>query len=179
MQPGDIAVLVRTHRDATRIRAALAEVGIPAVAAGKLSLFATPEARELHALLRTLMHGADDGHLRAALSTVLLGVDAAGIAALETDGDAMRRWQQRAQDSLVVEHLGGHAFKATQFGDELFVGGFRRRRVVAAELRSARRRSDQHHWLRESAAAEQARQLECHGRTHAVAEDREVAAPGG
>jgi exodeoxyribonuclease V beta subunit len=98
VRPGDIAVLVRTHRDATRIRQALAEVGIPAVAAGKLSLFATPEARELHALLRTLMHGADDGHLRTALSTVLLGVDATGIAALEIDGDAMRRWQQRAQD---------------------------------------------------------------------------------
>ncbi len=102
VQPGDIAVLVRTHRDATRIRQALAEVGIPAVAAGKLSLFATPEARELHVLLRMLMHGADDGHLRAALSTVLLGVDAAGIALLGglsgSDDDAMRHWQQRAQD---------------------------------------------------------------------------------
>jgi len=98
VQAGDIAVLVRTHRDATRIRQALAEVGIPAVAAGKLSLYATPEARELHALLRMLVQGADDGHLRTALSTVLLGVDAAGIAAFETDGDALRRWHLRAQD---------------------------------------------------------------------------------
>ncbi|KAF1712299.1 exodeoxyribonuclease V subunit beta [Pseudoxanthomonas kalamensis DSM 18571] len=98
VQPGDIAVLVRTHRDATRIRQALAEVGIAAVATGKLSLFATPEARELHALLRMLAQGADDGHLRTALSTVLLGVDAAGIAALDTDGDAMRHWHLRVQD---------------------------------------------------------------------------------
>lgn len=97
VQPGDIAVLVRTHRDATRIRQALAAVGIPAVAAGRLSLFATPEARELHALLR-MLQSADDGLLRTALSTVLLGVDAAGIAALEADGEAMRRWHLRAQD---------------------------------------------------------------------------------
>jgi exodeoxyribonuclease V beta subunit len=106
VQPGDIAVLVRTHRDATRIRQALAAVGIPAVAAGKLSLFATPEARELHALLRMLL-GADDGLLRTALSTVLLGVDAAGIAVLDTDGDAMRRWHLRAQDWRERLHRGG------------------------------------------------------------------------
>src|SRR5690606_10976092 len=41
VQPGDIAVLVRTHSEATRIQQALAAVGIPAVAAGKQSLFAT------------------------------------------------------------------------------------------------------------------------------------------
>jgi exodeoxyribonuclease V beta subunit len=93
VQPGDIAVLVRTHSEATRIQQALAAVGIPAVAAGKQSLFATPEARELHALLLALLQSGDDGRLRAALSTVLVGVDAAAIAAL--DGSE-HDWQQRA-----------------------------------------------------------------------------------
>lgn len=96
LRPGDIAVLVRTHREATRIRQALAAVGIPAVAAGKQSLFATAEAREIHALLLALLHGGDDGRLRAALATVLVGVDAAGIAALDADGEALRGWQARA-----------------------------------------------------------------------------------
>src|SRR5690606_56341 len=82
VQAGDIAVLVRSHNEATRIRHALAMAGIPAVAAGKQSLFATPEARDLHALLLALLHGADDGRLRMALSTVLVGLDAAAIAAL-------------------------------------------------------------------------------------------------
>src|SRR3546814_5530582 len=68
VQPGDIAVLVRSHNEATRIRHALAMAGIPAVAAGKQSLFATPEARDLHALLLALLHGADDGRLRMARS---------------------------------------------------------------------------------------------------------------
>ena len=95
VQPGDIAVLVRTHDQATMIRQALARVGIPAVAAGKLSLFATPEAREVHSLLMALLHGADAARLRTALSTVLLGEDAAAIDAL-ADEDALERWQLAA-----------------------------------------------------------------------------------
>ena len=93
VQPGDIAVLVRTHNEATRIQQALAAVGIPAVAAGKQSLFATLEARELHALLLALLQSGDDGRLRAALATVLVGVDAAEIAALD---DSEHDWQHKA-----------------------------------------------------------------------------------
>ena len=101
VQPGDIAVLVRTHFEATRIQQALAAAGIPAVAAGKQSLFATAEARELHMLLLALLQGGDDGRLRAALSTVLVGEDAAAIDALEhpvgqPGGDAHREWQRKA-----------------------------------------------------------------------------------
>ncbi|MDR7192000.1 exodeoxyribonuclease V subunit beta [Luteimonas terrae] len=96
VQPGDIAVLVRSHSEATRIRSALAMVGIPAVAAGKQSLFATAEARDVHALLLALLHGADDGRLRMALSTVLIGEDAGHVAALDEDGDALRAWQLAA-----------------------------------------------------------------------------------
>ena len=96
VEPGDIAVLVRSHKEATRIRHALAMAGIPAVAAGKQSLFATPEARDLHALLLALLHGADDGRLRMALSTVLVGLDAKAIAALDEDGEALRHWQLTA-----------------------------------------------------------------------------------
>ena len=96
VQPGDIAVLVRSHFEATMVQQALALAGIAAVAAGKQSLFATIEARELHALLLAVLHSGDDGRLRAALSTVLVGVDALGIDHLESDADAHRDWQQRA-----------------------------------------------------------------------------------
>ncbi len=96
VRPGDIAVLVRSHHEATRIQQALALAGIAAVAAGRQSLFATAEARELHTLLLALLHSGDDGRLRAALATVLVGVDAQGIDALERDGDAHRDWQRRS-----------------------------------------------------------------------------------
>ena len=103
VQPGDIAVLVRSHHEATMVQQALALAGIPAVAAGQQSLFATAEARELHALLLALLHAGDDGRLRTALSTVLIGVDAAGIEALEAsadhaDGQAQRDRQHAAMD---------------------------------------------------------------------------------
>lgn len=107
VQPGDIAVLVRTHNEATQVQRALALAGIPAVAAGKQSLFATDEAHELHVLLLALLHGGDDGRLRAALATVLVGQDAAAIDALDRDGDAHRRWQLQAQQWRERLHSGG------------------------------------------------------------------------
>ncbi len=95
VRPGDIAVLVRSHREATLVQQTLARVGIPAVAAGKHSLFATAEAHELRLLLLALLQPADDGRLRAALATVLLGESAAAIAAMEHAGDRQRHHQQR------------------------------------------------------------------------------------
>ncbi|ATS23196.1 exodeoxyribonuclease V subunit beta [Xanthomonas phaseoli pv. phaseoli] len=98
VQAGDIAVLVRSHGEATRIQQALGAVGIPAVAAGKQSLFATEQALEVLALLQALLDPGDDSRLRAALATVLIGEDAIAIAALERDGERHRRWQQQALD---------------------------------------------------------------------------------
>ncbi|WP_115526506.1 UvrD-helicase domain-containing protein [Xanthomonas arboricola] len=98
VQAADIAVLVRDHKQATRIQQALGAMGIPAVAAGKQSLFATDEALELLALLQALLDPGDDSRLRAALATVLIGEDAIAIAALERDGERHRRWQQHALD---------------------------------------------------------------------------------
>src|SRR5690606_8124033 len=91
-----VAVLVRKPSEAVMTRDALAAVGISAVAAGRQSLFATPEARELHVLLQALVHGADDRRLRAALATVLVGEDAHAIAALDAEGATLQQWQLQA-----------------------------------------------------------------------------------
>nr|WP_262923188.1 exodeoxyribonuclease V subunit beta [Stenotrophomonas maltophilia] len=93
VQPADIAVLVRSHREATLVQRALAAVGVPAVAAGRQSLFATSEARDLRALLLALLQPADEGRLRTALATVLLGQPASAIAAMEREGDLQRGFQ--------------------------------------------------------------------------------------
>ena len=95
VQPGDIAVLVRSHKEASRVQQALAALGIPAVAAGKQSLFASTEAHELRLLLLALLQPADEGRLRAALATVLLGESAAAIAAMEHEGEQQRLHQER------------------------------------------------------------------------------------
>ena len=114
VQPGDIAVLVRSHAEATRMQLALSAAGIAAVAAGKQSLFETEQAEELLAVFEALLQPADESRLRAALATVLLGVDAAGIARLDHD-DAWRsetqllalawreRWQRHGPLALVSD----------------------------------------------------------------------------
>jgi exodeoxyribonuclease V beta subunit len=96
-RPGQVAVLVESHRDAARIRRALEAQGLPCVSAGRTSLFATPEAADLLRVLRALLDPADAPRLRAALATPLLGEDAAALAALEGDDDALRGWLERMQ----------------------------------------------------------------------------------
>ncbi len=94
--PADIAVLVRNHEEAARIQQALAAVGVAAVAAGRRSLFATEQAQELLALLDALLHPGDGGRLRAALATVLVGLDASQIARLDQDESWRLHWQAQA-----------------------------------------------------------------------------------
>jgi exodeoxyribonuclease V beta subunit len=120
VQPGDLTVLVRSHNEATRIQSALVAAGIPAVAAGKQSLFATAEAGELLAVFEALLRPDDEGRLRAALATMLLGLDAAAIARLDSDGerhcelqlDALawrERWQRSGPLALVVDLCAANA----------------------------------------------------------------------
>lgn len=121
VKPGDVAVLVRSHREATQVQRALSLAGIPAIAAGKQSLFATQEATELHQLLLAVQQPADEGRLRAALSTVLLGRDANAIASLDTHDAAVlhldqarllqwrERWQRSGPFVLVADLCAEHA----------------------------------------------------------------------
>lgn len=96
LRAADIAVLVRSHDEAARIQQALIAAGIPAVAAGRRSLFATEQAIELLTLFDAVLHPGDGGRLRAALATVLIGLDGEAIAALALDEDLQRDWQLRA-----------------------------------------------------------------------------------
>ena len=96
VQPGDIAVLVRKHHEATQIRDALAMVGIPAVAAGRQSLFATEQAPELLTLFEALLRPGDDARLRAVLASTLIGLDAQAIEHLDDDDTGRQAWFTRA-----------------------------------------------------------------------------------
>ncbi len=95
LEPRDCAVLVRTHAEAAAVRHALARRNVPAATVDRTSLYASDDARDLLALLLALLHGGDDGRLRAALATPLFGLDAPGIAALADDGDALHDWHRR------------------------------------------------------------------------------------
>ena len=97
LRPGDIAVLVARHADAARMQRALALAGIPAVTASKQGLFQTDDAEELLWLFEALLRPADEGRMRAAMASVLLGQDATAIDRLDHDEDWHRQWQLRLQ----------------------------------------------------------------------------------
>ncbi|MGB5831075.1 MAG: exodeoxyribonuclease V subunit beta [Thiohalocapsa sp.] len=81
----DIAVLVRKHNEGVRMRDALARRGIASVSIGNESVFDSDEAAELVLVLAALNDGADEGSIRTALATAILGWSASDIAALDSD----------------------------------------------------------------------------------------------
>ncbi len=91
--PEDIAVLTRTHRQAQRVKAALAQRMVPAVMHSAGSVFDTPEAEEMAMVLEAAAMPNDPWRVRTALAGDLLGAEAQELcAAVESPGDA---WQAR------------------------------------------------------------------------------------
>ena len=86
--PGDIAVLVRSHRQAGYIQEALRNRGIPSVMHSDMSIFATDEAKEVCTLLSALADPRSEPKVRAALVTDILGRSGDDIARLLDDEPA-------------------------------------------------------------------------------------------
>ena len=89
VQPGHVAVLVRTHRNAALIRDALDAAGVPAVINGAGSVFGTPPAREWLSLLEAIERPTSAARARAAVLTPFLGWSAEQVACADDDG-----WEQ-------------------------------------------------------------------------------------
>jgi len=79
---GDIAVIVRTHRQAAIVLNALSVRGIAGVMRSDKSIFATREAEEVRILLSALGDPGSEPKVRAALVTDLLGRSGNDIATL-------------------------------------------------------------------------------------------------
>ena len=110
LRPGQMAVLVRSNRDALHMQQALAAIGVPSVAPARDSVFASEEADEWRRLLLAIVAPGDDSRLRAALATPLLGWNAANIAALDSDPERQRDVQDLAQTWR--QRLDGHGILA-------------------------------------------------------------------
>ncbi|WP_250007916.1 UvrD-helicase domain-containing protein [Actinoplanes sp. M2I2] len=95
--PGDVAVLVRTHRQSAQVQQALTAVGIPAVLAGTTSVFGTTAARDWLALLEALEQPHRGTRVASAALSGLVGWSAERLAsATEADLDELsttfRHW---------------------------------------------------------------------------------------
>ncbi len=91
----DIAVLVRTHRQAGLIRDALAGRGIHAVEQSQESVFASSEAAELERILRAVAAPGGERRVRTALATSLLGCGGETLLNLKDDEAAWGDWLRK------------------------------------------------------------------------------------
>jgi exodeoxyribonuclease V beta subunit len=85
VRPGHVAVLVRTHRNAARIRDALDGAGIPAVVSGAGSVFGSPAAGEWLRLIDAIERPASALRARSAALTCFLGWSAQRVALARED----------------------------------------------------------------------------------------------
>ncbi len=73
LRGGDIAVLVRTHREADLVREALTRCGVPSVQRGAGSVFASDEAEELERVLLAIAEPGRESLVCGALATEMMG----------------------------------------------------------------------------------------------------------
>ncbi len=92
--PGDIAVIVRGHKQAGMIYESLQSRGVPAVVRSDQSIFQTLEALELRTILNSFADPGHEGKVRASLATSVVGTTAEAIArTFDADGEA--DWEKR------------------------------------------------------------------------------------
>ena len=85
IRPGHVAVLVRTNKNAARVRDALDAVDVPAVINGAGSVFGTDPAREWLRLLEAIERPANPPRARSAALTTFLGWTTEAVAAAGED----------------------------------------------------------------------------------------------
>jgi exodeoxyribonuclease V beta subunit len=92
VRAGDIAVLVRTNREAAAVHESLTALGIPAVLYNTGDIFDTHEAAETARILAALVEPRNDARVRAALVSDMMGVNGEELAGGALDED---EWETR------------------------------------------------------------------------------------
>ena len=122
---GDIAVLVRDHRQAELISYKLQQRGIFSVQSSQASVYESVQALELERLLLAIAEPGSEPLLKAALATELLGFAASGVAQLSQE--------ERLLDKEIEQFNGYHQ----RWREHGFASLFRyllNRRAVAQRL---------------------------------------------
>lgn len=92
LRPEDIAVLVRTNREARQVRDSLVDCGVPCVLYCSESVFTSTEAETFRTFLAGVANPAEERNVRAALATDVFGLSGADFDPLAVDEDA---WAER------------------------------------------------------------------------------------
>lgn len=127
--PGDIAVLVKSHRQAADVQQALRAIGIPSVQQGGVTIFESTEALDLLRILRAAAWPGNERIVREALLTPSIGLTANEISAfVDSSGDhpGWEEWLLRFRDLGMTLRSGGVTALAAQLLDNC---GVRKRQL--------------------------------------------------
>lgn len=92
---GDIAVLVRNHKQGKKVKDALLQLGVPCVQQGKDKIFDAREAIELERVLLAISEPGREPYICAALTTSLFGVGPEALYALRQDEQLWTVWLEK------------------------------------------------------------------------------------
>jgi len=94
LDPGDIAVLVRTHVEARQIQAALKASAVPAINFSTQDVFKSATCGHLLSWLRAVQEPGRSALVRTAATTPLFGMDGVLLAGLDADlPEALKAWE--------------------------------------------------------------------------------------
>jgi exodeoxyribonuclease V beta subunit len=91
-QPGDIAVLVRTNRQAQQVKERLSAKGLPSVLYSTGNIFESREAMQIEKILLSISEPDNPGHLKAALAMDMMGAGGEDLLSARLD---TRQWERR------------------------------------------------------------------------------------
>lgn len=94
VNPTDIAVLVRFHRQAEMVRRKLGAVGVPAALHSQTTVFQGESADDLDLVLRAVAEPSNETAVRTALTTIMLGGTANDLFDTMADPD---KWARRLE----------------------------------------------------------------------------------
>ena len=98
LREADVAVLVRTNKEAQLMQEALTGLGVHSVLYTTGNLFDTAEARQVELVMRAVAEPNDERAVRTALATELMGRDGAAIDRLLGDAAAWEEQVRRFHD---------------------------------------------------------------------------------
>lgn len=125
VQAGDIAVLVRSHKEAAQVRKALARHGVGSVSLSKDNVFHSREANELECVLSAMLEPGNEQLLMAMLATEMMGMDSTNIEAIADD---------EAQLSAIIERFAEYRKAWLTYGAGYALRWFMNRENIAFRL---------------------------------------------
>ena len=115
LHPGQIAVLVRTHSEADLVARALKRRGVHSVLLQQQSVFDTPEAEALHALLLFWLAPQETEYLRFVLGGIFYGYTAQDLAELNGNENRLAEWITLAETAAETWQQHGIYTALTRF----------------------------------------------------------------